>query len=77
MADLNERWDDNAAGKYYIDKNCILCSLCVEQAPGMFRESEQGDHDIVYKQPGNEEEEMMMKDIVEQCPVEAIGDNGA
>ncbi len=76
MADINERWEDNAPGKYYIDKNCILCALCVEMSPEMFTESEDGDHDIVCKQPENEEEENIMKEAMEQCPVDAIGDDG-
>ncbi|RJP29286.1 MAG: ferredoxin [Candidatus Omnitrophota bacterium] len=76
MGDINERWEDNAPGKYYIDKNCILCALCVEMAPDMFKESDEGDHDIVYKQPENEDEENLMKEAMEQCPVDAIGDDG-
>lgn len=76
MADIDERWEDNAPGKYYVDKTCILCSLCVEIAPENFKESDDGDHDIVYKQPENEEEESKVKEAMENCPVECIGDDG-
>ncbi len=76
MADVNERWDDNISGKYYVDKTCILCSLCVEIAPDNFKESEEGDHDIVYKQPENEEEKGKVREALEECPVECIGDDG-
>ena len=51
MADLNEKWEDNVPGKFYVDKECILCSLCSDLAPNNFKESGEGDHDIVYKQP--------------------------
>ena len=77
MANLDERWEDNAPGKYYVDKECILCSLCVDYAPECFKESDQGDHDIVYKQPENEEEERKVREALENCPVNCIGDDGA
>ncbi len=76
MANLDEKWEDNVAGAFYVDKECILCSLCVDIAPENFRESEDGDHDIVYKQPENEEEEAACLDAMEQCPVDAIGNDG-
>lgn len=76
MADLSERWEDNVPGKYYVDKTCILCSLCVEIAPENFMESEAGDHDIVHKQPENSDEEDKVREAMENCPVECIGDDG-
>jgi ferredoxin len=77
MANVSERWEDNVPGKYYVDKSCILCNLCSEIAPNNFAESEDGDHNIVSKQPENEEEEAQMKESIEQCPTESIGDDGA
>lgn len=77
MADKNDKWEDNVAGAWYVDKQCILCSLCHELAPENFKESEEGDHDFVYKQPENEEELAQCQEAKEQCPVEAIGDDGA
>lgn len=76
MADINEKWEDNVPGKYYVDKSCILCNLCSEIAPNNFKESDDGDHNIVSKQPENEEEEALVKDSIEQCPTESIGDDG-
>ncbi len=77
MANPGERWEDNVQGKWYTDKSCILCSLCVDLAPNNFKESEQGDHDTVFKQPVNDEEAAQCKEAMEQCPVEAIGCDGA
>ena len=34
------------------------------------------DHDICYKQPENEEELEQCYEAMENCPVEAIGDDG-
>ncbi len=76
MANKDERWEDNAAGAWYVDKSCILCSLCVQLAPNNFRESEAGDHDVIYKQPENDDELKQCEDAKAQCPVECIGDDG-
>ena len=77
MANLDEKWEDNVPGAFYVDKECILCSLCVDVAPENFKESDDGDHDFVYKQPENDEELEACRDAMEQCPVDAIGEDGA
>ena len=76
MANRQEKWEDNIAGAYYVDKECILCSLCVDIAPNSFRESEEGDHDFVYRQPETAEDVEAARDAMEQCPVNAIGNDG-
>ena len=76
MADKNNKWEDNVPGKWYVDKQCILCSVCEQVAPDNFRVADAGDHDIVYKQPETPEEIEMCEDAKAQCPVEAIGDDG-
>ena len=43
MADNSQKWDDNVPGEFYVDKECILCSLCTDIAPEHFKESE-GEH---------------------------------
>lgn len=73
MANANDKWDDNTSGEWFVDKTCILCSLCVQLAPNNFRESDAGDHDTVYKQPENGEERSQCDEARTQCPVEAIG----
>lgn len=76
MASGTERWDDNVSGKYYVDKNCIMCNVCQDIAPELFRESEDGDHHILAKQPATSSEEESVRDAMDQCPVDAIGDDG-
>ena len=73
MADLSQRYEDNIEGKFFVDKSCIDCGLCSEIAPNNFCHSDKKDHDIVYKQPNNEQEELDCLDALETCPVEAIG----
>ena len=41
MADPNDQWEDNVAGfivagrriSFYVDRECILCSVCSDAAP--------------------------------------------
>ena len=85
MADPTNIWEDNIGGKvdiagktysFYVDKECILCSVCSDAAPNNFRMSDDEDHDICYKQPDTEEEVEQCYEALENCPVEAIGDDG-
>ena len=85
MADPNNVWEDNCGGEsvikgkrisFFVDKECILCSVCSDAAPNNFRMSDQEDHDICYKQPENAEELAQCYEAAENCPVEAIGDQG-
>jgi len=85
MADPTSIWEDNVGGDatingkkvaFYVDMECILCSVCSDAAPNNFRMSDDEDHDICYKQPDNEEELAQCYEAMENCPVEAIGDDG-
>ena len=73
MADPGQKWEDNVPGGWFVDKTCILCTLCSDLAPKNFRESDSGDHDHVYRQPTSEEEQAQCREAAAQCPVEAIG----
>ncbi|MCB9664579.1 MAG: ferredoxin [Alphaproteobacteria bacterium] len=85
MADPTNKWEDNVGGQvtiggktlaFYVDKECILCSVCSDAAPNNFRMSDDEDHDVCFKQPGSEEELAQCYEALENCPVEAIGDDG-
>ena len=85
MADATEKWEDNVTGEatingqrvsFFVDKECILCSVCSDAAPNNFRMSDDEDHDICYKQPADDEELAQCFEALENCPVEAIGENG-
>lgn len=77
MADAANKYPENAAGKFYVDEQCIDCDLCRETAPANFKRNDDGGHSYVYKQPENPEEETLCKEAMEGCPVEAIGNDGA
>lgn len=85
MADPSEKWHDNVGGfsiisgrkvSFYVDKECIFCSVCDDIAPSNFRLSDDETHDICWKQPENEEELELCIEAMDSCPVEAIGDDG-
>ena len=85
MPDKNDQCEDNIGGfsivagkkvSFYVDRECIICSVCEDSAPRNFRMSEEEDHDICYKQPETEQELEECYDAMENCPVEAIGDDG-
>ncbi len=76
MADIDEKYEDNVPGKYYVDTQCIDCDLCRETAPENFTRNEDGGYSYVYKQPDNDEQEELCKEAMDGCPVEAIGDDG-
>lgn len=85
MADPSDKWHDNVEGEvviggkrvsFYVDRECILCSVCSDCAPKNFRMSVDEDHDVVFKQPEDELELKQCYEAMENCPVEAIGDDG-
>tara|TARA_B100000579_G_C22461005_1_gene678901 strand:- start:157 stop:390 length:234 start_codon:yes stop_codon:yes gene_type:complete len=75
MATKEEKYEDNVDGKYYCDTECIDCNLCRETAPDNFADHEDG-YSFVYKQPENDEEEVLCVEAMEGCPVDAIGNDG-
>jgi ferredoxin len=76
LADLKERYRDNVPGQFYVDTNCIDCDICRDSAPGNFKRNEAGGYSYVYKQPETEAERKECEQVREECPVDAIGDNG-
>lgn len=76
MADVANKYADNAAGKFFVDTQCIDCDVCRETAPNNFTRNDDGGYSFVYKQPENDEEIEQCKEAKEACPVEAIGDDG-
>lgn len=73
MAEIAERWEDNVPGPYFIDKTCTSCNVCMEEAPNNIKESDDGDHCIVFKQPENDDELAEMQNAIDGCPTESLG----
>lgn len=76
MADRELRWPDNAPGAWYVDQECIVCTVCSEIAPNHFRLAASEDHDICFRQPRTDAERDVCEAARAECPVEAIGADG-
>ena len=76
MANKAEKFPNNAAGKFYVDQQCIDCDLCRETAPAFFTRSDEGGFTFVAKQPLTDEDVAQCMEALEGCPVEAIGNDG-
>ncbi len=76
MADKANKYEDNVAGKFFVDNQCIDCDLCRETAPDNFARSDDGGYSFIKLQPRNPDEEQLCVEAMEGCPVEAIGNDG-
>ena len=69
---IAEKIKENVPGKYYVDTNCIGCTICPEIAPGLFKSNHEEGYEYVCKQPSSEEEEKLCAEAMDICPVNAI-----
>ncbi|WP_435015447.1 ferredoxin [Tundrisphaera sp. TA3] len=76
MADIEQKVAENIQGRFFVDATCIDCELCRETAPKNFTRQDDGGYSYVNHQPETSEEEAACLFALEECPVEAIGDNG-
>ena len=77
MADLTQKLPENVAGQFYVDATCIDCDLCRETAPQHFRRNDAEGHSYVHHQPQNPAQQAACLAAMDECPVEAIGDDGS
>lgn len=71
MANLRDRWADNADGAFYVDRTCIDCDACRRIAPAVFAEA--SDHSFVARQPADEAEKRRALMALVACPTGSIG----
>jgi len=76
VADRDDRLEANVPGPIYVDGQCIDCDLCRQTAPQNFDRSEQGGYSYVVRQPQTDDERQQCLEAIDECPVEAIGDDG-
>lgn len=77
MSDRSQTVPENVPGRYYVDRTCIDCDLCRETAPGQFARQDEGGYSFVAAQPSSPADEAACLSAMEECPVEAIGREGA
>ncbi len=76
MADKENKLPENAAGRFYVDDQCIDCDACRETAPDYFRRNDDRGYSYVHAQPTSDDDVELCREAMEGCPVEAIGDDG-
>jgi ferredoxin len=76
VPDLAQRVSENVPGRYYVDATCIDCDLCRETAPLNFTRKDADGYSYVFHQPEDAAQEAACLAALEECPVEAIGDDG-
>lgn len=76
MADRTKKLEGNATGRFYVDETCIDCDLCRENAPRHFRRDDDERVSYVHCQPTDPDQIAACLDAMEECPVEAIGQDG-
>lgn len=76
MADPTRKVPETVSGRYYVDVTCIDCDLCRETAPLNFVRKDEDGYSFVRHQPDDPAQEAACLAAMEECPVEAIGDDG-
>ncbi|MDF1860706.1 MAG: ferredoxin [Verrucomicrobiales bacterium] len=76
MAAIEDRFEQNEPGNFYVDAQCIDCDLCRERIPEVFHRSDEGGHSYVGRQPQSAGEMEICFAALEDCPAEAIGSDG-
>lgn len=76
MADKTQIVPENVSGRFYVDATCIDCDLCRETAPSCFLREDDEGRSYVFRQPADSAEEEACLAAMEECPVEAIGNDG-
>ena len=66
----------NVYGRFYVDTNCINCSLCPEIAPDIFATNHDQGYEYIKKQPQNTAELDLVAEVIQLCPANAVQDNG-
>ena len=78
MAEHAKKVAENVPGRFYVDETCIDCELCRETAPANFslKAGKGKRYSYVMSQPAGPAEAAACSAAMDECPVEAIGNNG-
>jgi len=75
MSDQMKRLPENVPGRFYVTDDCLACEACQQVAPNNFRYGETG-FSYVFSQPSSPEEEKQCQEAVNNCPLEAVKNDG-
>ena len=75
MPDSSDKTENNVAGAYYVDSQCIACGVCTGVAADNFGTNGDGTA-YVSKQPDSDDDKAACEEAIASCPVDAIGTDG-
>lgn len=76
MASRNDKHPRNVPGPFYVDTSCITCGESYLGCPQFFKVCEETSSAYVHRQPANDAEVRAIRNAMNHCPVDAIGDDG-
>jgi len=76
MANKDDKYSENAAGKFFVDTQCIDCDVCRVTAPNNFARQEDKGYSFESKHAATPEEEAQCQEAMDSCPVVAFGNDG-
>ena len=76
MADKENKVAENIDGQFYVTDECIACGLCIDTAGENFKLNDDESYAYVCKQPENDGEKAACESALEDCPADAIGNDG-
>jgi ferredoxin len=77
MMDDERAVSENVPGPNYVVTSCIDCDTCRCIAPALFARSAAQGYSYVRKQVETAEEQELMEEAIECCPVNAIRGGGS
>lgn len=76
MADAEAKVAENVEGPFFVDENCSDCGQCRDTAPEFFARNQENGYSYVFRQPESDTEVELCVEAMENCPMEAIGNDG-
>jgi ferredoxin len=73
---MADKMPQNVPGRFYVDGNCINCSLCVEIAGQLFETNQDEGYEYIKRQPRDAAERELVEEVIQLCPADAVQDNG-
>ncbi len=72
MEESAEKLPNNVPGEYYVSDECDGCAYCGMVAPENFEFDKPTNTYFIARQPQSMEETEMVREAMEDCPVDAI-----
>jgi ferredoxin len=72
MEEKSDKLPHNVPGDYFVSTDCDGCAYCGMVAPENFEFDKSSNTYFIAKQPGSHDELEMVREAMEDCPVDAI-----